>query len=222
MNHGLRYAAVLCGLLTLLLLRPAHAQNTMTAVPDTAQGRPVAERKQPTAADSARLTERLLGMRLTRPAKAGWLSLILPGAGQIYNHRYWKLPLVYGGIGAVTAAEFFYQNRYKEYTRGYVFWLRDGNGSNDPGPNSSQASSTAVVYNNIVFYRRNRDTFLAYTALVYGITILDAIVDAHLRDFDVSDDLSVQWAPTLLPTPYALPAPGLAVTISLTSKRSLK
>ncbi|HEX8351178.1 MAG TPA: DUF5683 domain-containing protein [Hymenobacter sp.] len=195
--------------------------NPQNMVPDTAQGRPIAKRKKDTAADSARRTERLLIFRLTRPAKAGLLALIFPGGGQIYNHSYWKLPLVYGGVGAVTAAEFFYQSRYREYTNSKALWLV-GKEAQDPGPNSSQETTLANVQTGIVFYRGWRDRFLAYSLVVYGITALDAIVDAHLRDFDVSDDLSLQWYPTLIPMPAALPMPGLALTLNLNSKRSTK
>ncbi|WP_188809941.1 DUF5683 domain-containing protein [Hymenobacter cavernae] len=189
---------------------------------DTAQGRPIAKRKKDTAADSARRTERLLIFRLTKPAKAGLLSLIFPGGGQIYNHSYWKLPLVYGGIGAITYADFFYQVRYKEYANSLEIWRRTGTNTGDPGPRSSLETSEANVRTGLNVYRTSRDKFIAYSLLVYGVTALDAVVDAHLSEFDVSDDLSLHWYPTLIPMPSALPMPGLALTLNLNSKRSPK
>jgi hypothetical protein len=240
MKAVLRGIGVSLGLCLGLLARPCSAQttfpggtlgnsvgnglgnNTLNSVPDTAQGRPIAKRKKDTAADSARRTERLLFFRLTKPAKAGLLSLILPGGGQIYNHSYWKLPLVYGGIGAVTAAEFFYQSRYKEYVNSKKIWLTTGTNVTDPGPRSRLEISRANVETGLAFYRGWRDRFIAYTLVVYGITALDAVVDAHLSDFDVSDDLSLQWHPTLIPMPSSLPMPGVALTLNLNSKRSTK
>jgi len=195
--------------------------NTLNSLPDTAQGRPIAKRKKDTAADSARRTEQLLFFRLTKPAKAGLLSLILPGGGQIYNHSYWKLPLVYGGLGAVAYSEFFYQTRYKEYSNSRALW-QQGKQREDTGPRSKQETSLANVQTGLAFYRNWRDRFIAYSLVVYGITALDAVVDAHLSAFDVSDDLSLQWHPTLIPMPSALPMPGMALTLNLNSKRSTK
>ncbi len=168
-------------------------------------------------ADSTRRTERLLGLPVTRPQKAALLALALPGAGQIYNHRYWKLPLVYGGLGAVGYGLFHYQSRYREYVDGKN-QLLDNPGmpiSELPGQNVSQETSAANIQRGIVFYRRNRDTFIAYTALVYGITVLDALVDAHLRDFDIGDDLSLRLDPALLPGRGAMPGAGLALSLHL-------
>ncbi|RSK45621.1 DUF5683 domain-containing protein [Hymenobacter perfusus] len=197
-----------------LLLLPGFTSQaqTVTAGPDSVQ---VTTKAAP---DTARMTERLFGMRMTRPKKATLLALMLPGAGQIYNRRWWKLPLVYGGLGGVGYGLFFYQTRYKEYVNGKDQYL-----NSNPriafgdlnGDNVSQETSIDNIQRGIVFYRRNRDTFIAYTALVYGITVLDALVDAHLRDFDISDDLSLQVQPTLLPTHSIAPGAGLALTLRL-------
>ncbi|RFP64726.1 hypothetical protein D0N36_12555 [Hymenobacter lapidiphilus] len=170
---------------------------------------------QPAAIDSTRRTERLLGMRVTRPQKAALLALMLPGAGQVYNHRYWKLPLVYGGLGGVGYGLFFYQTRYREYADGKNQLIANPNMdiSKLDGERVSQETSAANVQRGVNFYRRNRDTFIAYTAVVYGITILDALVDAHLRNFDVSDDLSLRLDPALLPSPGQAPRAGLALTL---------
>jgi len=240
MKVTLRAVSILLGFLLTLVVCPAVAQTTFpggalgnsignslgnntlnNSALDTAQGRPIAKRKKDTAADSARRTERLLIFRLTKPAKAGLLSLIFPGGGQIYNHSYWKLPLVYGGVGAVTYAEFFYQSGYKEYANSKILWAT-GKQATDPGPRSKLETTAQGVENGLVFYRGWRDKFLAYSLIVYGITALDAVVDAHLSDFDVSDDLSLHWYPTFIPMPSALPMPGMALTLNLNSKRSPK
>ncbi|NVO85962.1 DUF5683 domain-containing protein [Hymenobacter terrestris] len=206
-----RYSLLFALALPVATLWPSVASaQVVTAGPDSVQ---VASR--PAAADSARRTERLLGMRVTRPQKAALLALALPGAGQVYNRRYWKLPLVYGGLGGVGYGLFFYQTGYREYADGknQLIANPDMAISELEGKRVSQETSAANVQRGVNFYRRNRDTFIAYTAVVYGITILDALVDAHLRNFDVSDDLSLRLDPAVLPSPGQAPRAGLALTL---------
>ncbi|MFD2786431.1 DUF5683 domain-containing protein [Hymenobacter rubripertinctus] len=211
MLHFRSFSALRCSLLlgTLLALPQAGHAQVVTAGSDSVRvaAKPVA--------DSTRRTERLFGRPVTRPQKAALLALMLPGAGQIYNRRYWKLPLVYGGLGGVGYGLFFYQSRYKEYVQGKADLLAGKQISELSGANVVQESSPINVQRGIVFYRRNRDTFIAYTALVYGVTILDALVDAHLRDFDISDDLGLRLEPALLPTQTIAPRAGLALTLYL-------
>ncbi|RSK47774.1 DUF5683 domain-containing protein [Hymenobacter rigui] len=206
-----RFSAALLLLVLALLVaaRPLYAQ-TVTAGPDssTVATNPVA--------DSLRRTEKLFGKRVTRPQKATLLALVLPGAGQIYNRQYWKLPLVYGGLGATGYGLFFYQSRYKEYSNGKKAYLDNGTPiAQLKGSRVSKETSIENVQRGVVFYRRYRDTFIAYNALVYGVTILDALVAAHLRDFDISDDLSLRLDPAVLPTQTTAPGAGLALTLRL-------
>ncbi|MBT9391555.1 hypothetical protein KLP40_00150 [Hymenobacter sp. NST-14] len=201
------FCLVLAG--ALLALPRAGRAQVVTAGPDSVEvaAKPVA--------DSTRRTERLFGRPVTRPQKAALLALMLPGAGQIYNHRYWKLPLVYGGLGGVGYGLFFYQSRYKQYVQGKEELLAGTALNQLSGAQVRLETSPANVQRGIVFYRRNRDTFIGYTALVYGVTILDALVDAHLRDFDISDDLGLRLDPALLPTQTTAPRAGLALTLYL-------
>ncbi|WP_152981532.1 DUF5683 domain-containing protein [Hymenobacter sp. AT01-02] len=213
-----RVLVLLCLLAVLPLAQLAQAQTVVTAGPDSTQVR------QTAVADSSRRTEKLLGFRVTRPQKAAFLALAIPGAGQIYNHRYWKLPLVYGALGGVGYGLFHYQSRYKEYVKGKQEYRTVYGPGQDPyvegtplsklsGANVSQEIRSENIERGIVFYRRYRDTFIAYTALAYGITILDALVDAHLRDFDISEDLSLRLDPAALPSRTAVPGAGLAVSL---------
>lgn len=212
---------VLAGLVVLaaaflLSAQPVRAQAQMTAGPDSA-------RVQTTAvSDSARRTERLFGLHLTRPAKAGLLSALLPGTGQIYNRKYWKLPLAYGAVGGTIYGEIYYQRLYKEFKKSYAN-LTDGNRetTKDVGPNTKDLDS-ANIYRGLVIYRRPRDQFYFYIGIAYALNVLDAVVDAHLKDFDISDDLSMQWKPTLIWVPTAVPTPGLSVTLNLNSRRSAR
>ncbi|MCB2407603.1 DUF5683 domain-containing protein [Hymenobacter lucidus] len=205
-------------LTALALALPAKAQ-VITAGPDSAVV------STPTLTKDSRRTEKLLGMAVTRPKKAGLLAAVLPGAGQIYNRKYWKLPLVYGAIGGTLYGEYFYQTRYREYVDGYAILTtprknRPANYREQLGPNVAKARDSSVVYQGIIFYRNKRDVFIAYAALAYTMTILDAVVDAHLKDFDISDDLGLRWQPSLLWMPTAALTPGISITLSLNNTRA--
>jgi len=209
-------------------LQPSGTQPFGTQVADTARPRALPppltkeQKRAKAAADSAKRTERLLGLRLTRPAKAALLAVVLPGAGQVYNRRWWKLPLVYGALGGVIAGEVFYQRRFGEYSDAVNLLVNpnrapgDTIGSLNLGPRARQERSVEALQSGIVFYRGYRDVFYLYIGLAYGLQVLDALVDAHLREFDVSDDLALNWEPALLPIPgqTARPtAPGLSFTL---------
>ena len=202
-------------------------------VSDTAETRvvvvtPEAKRRKESA-DSAKRTEHMVrafgykGIRLTRPGKAALLAALLPGAGQIYNRRYWKLPLVYGALGGVLYGEYFYQSRYREFADAVNAVEVDPSNlqnANDLGivrANAAKVPSLDGLRSGVVFYRGNRDIFYLYIGLAYSLQIVDALVDAHLRDFDVSDDLTFHWEPILMSVPgqaAALPtAPGLSFAL---------
>ncbi|HEX8428264.1 DUF5683 domain-containing protein [Hymenobacter sp.] len=201
-------------LLALPLAPKAHAQATpptrttvVTVGPDSTQV------STPVVPDSVRRTARLFGLKMTRPAKAGLLSALLPGAGQIYNRRWWKLPLVYGAVGGTIYGELFYQNYYK-------ICVEAKRKRNDGDPDTvddnelTREATPSQIDRGINEYRRQRDTFVAYVALAYSVQILDAVVDAHLRDFDISDDLSLRWDPTMLRMPTAAATPGIGLTLT--------
>jgi len=205
----------------LLGMGPARAQ-ALAARPDTVRVNqaPPVSRQAKAAADSAQRTERLFGLRLTRPGKAALLAAILPGAGQIYNKSWWKLPLVYGALGGVGYGEYFYQSRFREYVDADEL-VATGTplGSEALGSRARLERSPDAIRRGIQFYRGYRDIFILYCGLAYGLQIVDALVDAHLKDFDVSDDLSLHWEPTMLAVPgqaAALPtAPGVMFALKV-------
>ncbi|TPG67504.1 hypothetical protein EAH73_07265 [Hymenobacter nivis] len=191
--------------------------------PDTARIRKptLADKRKKAAEDSARRTEVFFGMRVTPPAKAGYMALV-PGLGQIYNRRWWKLPLVYGALGTVAGILIFEQRALTEYSNASNLLQTDSAVRAKPfpnaalGPRAGKEASPEAIQNGIVFYRHYRDGFIFYTGIVYGLTVLDAIVDAHLKTFDVGDDLSLHWQPTLLWAPGGpgVPmVPGVAVAL---------
>ena len=229
------------------LLLTGHSSRAQIGMPpepavvvsDTAETRqvvvtPEAKRRKETA-DSTKRTEHMFrafgykGIRLTRPGKAALLAALLPGAGQVYNRRYWKLPLVYGALGGVIYGEYFYQKGYREFADAYNNITERNNnpqtgvayqiGDAELGPRARLVRDVNGLSTRIVFFRGNRDIFYLYIGLAYSLQIVDALVDAHLRDFDVSDDLTLHWEPTLLAVPgraAALPtAPGVSFALRL-------
>lgn len=174
----------------------------------------VQAQRSPVPANSVRRTERLLGQAVTRPRKAVVLALLLPGAGQVYNHQWWKLPLVYGSLGGVGYGLYHYQRLYKEYATGSRELAKGRTLQNLSGSNVSQEQTTQAVDVGLSRYRTRRDTFIGYTGIVYGVVVLDALVDAHLHDFDVSENLALQFRPTLLPAATAGFAPGVQLRMA--------
>lgn len=230
-------AALLLVLLALLLPGPGQAQVLLdpanpnnpavpkTIRPDTARVRKptLAGKRKKHADDSVRRTEKLFGFRLTRPAKAGYLALV-PGLGQAYNRRWWKLPLVYGALGTTFGILRYDQRAFKEYAdaQNLLDQRKAQVGAAALGPRASQARSYNEVKGNVEYFRHYRDGLIFYTGIVYGLQVLDAIVDAHLHGFDVSDDLALRWQPTLLlvPGPAGLAAtPGVAVALHVKPPR---
>jgi len=120
------------------------------------------------------------------PRRAAILSAVIPGAGQIYNRRYWKAPIVWGALGALGYYFLKNQDQYTYY-RSNLKKLVAGDSSviSTTGYNTDQLQSQKLLF------RKRRDLFGFGIIAVYAIQIIDANVDAHLKTFDVSDDLSL-------------------------------
>ncbi len=121
------------------------------------------------------------------PKKATLLSAILPGAGQIYNHKYWKAPLIYAGLGGLG---YVFLNAQKNYT----YYQRNLRNEADTDPSTLNETSFGIneLQAEKIRYRKQRDLIGFGLIAVYAINIIDANVDAHLKTFDISDDLSLQ------------------------------
>jgi len=128
------------------------------------------------------------------PKRAALLSAVCPGAGQIYNHKYWKLPIVYGGLA--TMGFFYFNNRYwhLEYKDAY---LNDLDETNAPSVYALEGVSTSQLRTAADQNQQFMEYSMIGFALLYGLQIVDATVDAHLFYFDVSEDLSMHWQPSL-------------------------
>lgn len=138
---------------------------------------------------------------LPNPNQSLWLALTFPGAGQIYNRKYWKLPIIYGGAMGVAYAVSYYGGYYNEYKQGYLDY-------SDSNPNTNghlalipqgypESSAGTYVKNRMDNYRRYRDIFIVVGVAVYALSVIDAYVDAQLAGFDISTDLSMKVRPKL-------------------------
>jgi hypothetical protein len=137
------------------------------------------------------------------PNKSVWYALLLPGAGQIYNRRYWKLPIVYGGFAALAYGIGWNGKFYNAYSKGYRDYMDNNPSTNSfEGlvPNSSVGNVKEFLENRQNQFRRSRDLCIIGTVAFYAVTVLDAFVDAALADFDISPNLSMKIAPTVIPT----------------------
>jgi hypothetical protein len=148
------------------------------------------------------------------PKKAALLSAVLPGAGQAFNHKYWKIPVIYAG-GAGLGYFFWYeQTTFDFFTKAYHQSLAHNYSAIDPSLRNYTADDLLSQKNR---FNRYRDlSVIAMTAL-YVLNILDATVDAHLWHFEqnISDDLTLRTKPTAIPLfGSPLPAPGLSLTLS--------
>ncbi len=150
--------------------------------------------------------------------KATTLSTICPGAGQIYNKSYWRVPIVIGGM-ASTIYTIDWNNRgYQRFKTAYGLRV-DYDNNPDKYPNGSadefRGNYTATFLKNLKdSYRRNRDLCIILTAGIYLLNILDAHVDAHLQDYDISDDLSMNMEPFFDVTTVGS-KPAMGVNLSL-------
>ncbi len=141
------------------------------------------------------------------PYKATWLAVVIPGAGQIYNRKYWKLPIVYGGIMGCLYAYNWNNQMYGDYRQAFLDIM-------DADPNTKSYESffpsgydfqSNEEYLKNLFkkrkdrYRRWRDLSVFACIGVYLVSIVDAYVDAHLSSFDISDEINLSIKPEMVP-----------------------
>jgi len=145
------------------------------------------------------------------PSKATWMSAALPGLGQFYNGKYWKIPIIYAGFS--TMLFFVGQNKY-EYNRfkeAYAISVEipDPKSSNNP---LVQKYTSEQLLSQREFYQSNLELSYILTGVFYLLQIVDATVDAHLYDYDIDEDLSIRIEPQWMPTPEGIRmAPGIGL-----------
>ncbi|RZJ55212.1 MAG: hypothetical protein EOO45_29820 [Flavobacterium sp.] len=121
------------------------------------------------------------------PARAAFYSAVLPGLGQVYNKKYWKVPIVYGGMGL---SYYYYNFNNKEYHR-YRDAYRDKLAGREVTGELANIDNDRLIRAQR-FHQRNRDLSLLITVGIYILNIVDANVDAHLKQFNVNENLSVR------------------------------
>ena len=167
-----------------------------------------------TSSDSSRVSKKRSGLEVSErianfkpePYKATWLAVVMPGAGQIYNRKYWKLPIVYGGIMGCLYAYNWNNQMYSDYRQAFLDIM-------DADPNSKSYETffpsgydfqRNEEYLKNLFkkrkdrYRRWRDLSIFACVGVYLVSIVDAYVDAHLSSFDISEDINLSIQPDLM------------------------
>ena len=132
------------------------------------------------------------------PTVAGCLSII-PGGGQIYNKKYWKLPIVYGTLGISSYFVYDFAHQMVQYKNEFIY-RRDGITSKINPDYAIYTDENVLALRSL--YRRRMEIAVAVTAILYILNIVDAVVDAHLYYFDISDDLSLQLSPEITPSNY--------------------
>lgn len=174
-----------------------------------------AESLQTASSDSSRVSkkrneygvsEKLANFK-PEPYKATWLAVVIPGAGQIYNRKYWKLPIVYGGFMGCLYAYNWNNQMYSDYRQAFLDIM-------DADPNTKSYESffpsgydfqNNEEYMKNLFkkrkdrYRRWRDLSVFACVGVYLVSIVDAYVDAHLSSFDISDEINLSIQPDIMP-----------------------
>lgn len=165
------------------------------------------------------------------PKKAVLMALV-PGLGQIYNRKFWKLPIVYGGLMGCMYAVTWNNRNYQDYSTAYKDIMMDAEEPNrpveefhtswqdflgvgyDPKEWVTNTNFQTQLKNRKDYYRRYRDLSIIITVGVYALSIIDAYVDAQLFDFDISPDLSMHWEPSVTPqTAYSSRSYGLSCSI---------
>lgn len=142
------------------------------------------------------------------PTRALWLGLVLPGGGQIYNRKYWKLPLVYGGFLGCAYALTWNNQMLSDYSQAYLDIMDD-----DPNTKSyekmlplgydisgREEQFKEIFKNKKNYYRKYRDMSIFAFAAVYILAVIDAYVDAELSSFDISEDLTLKMTPAVIDT----------------------
>ena len=152
------------------------------------------------------------------PRRAALYSAALPGLGQIYNKKYWKVPIIYGGFGIMGYLIVRNNDLYQLVRRANI---AEQSGQPQESPFASIGNPFRNLESAVERARRERDYMIILTAALYGLNIMDAIVDAHLIEFDVNPDLSFNLEPTAgdrlayhHPVP-SLPYAGVAFTVHI-------
>lgn len=158
---------------------------------------------------------------IPNPTKATWLALVIPGGGQIYNRKYWKLPIIYGGFAGCAYALTWNNKMYKDYMQAYKDAALDNWDANSihdllpPGylDRTPKTQITETLRKRKDTYRRYRDLSIFAFIGVYLISVIDAYVDAELSNFDITPDLSMRVEPAVINSQYSIGSSNKSVGV---------
>ncbi|MEM1136743.1 MAG: DUF5683 domain-containing protein [Bacteroidota bacterium] len=157
-------------------------------------------------------------LKLNSPTKVALLAATLPGFGQIYNKKYWKVPLAYGGFVVFASLIDFNHVRYTLFKNALAL-AEDGDDSTNTDDERLVNRTSDQLRRGRDSFRRDRDFNVILTFLWYGLTIADSVVDSHLRRFNVNEDLSAGIKPSIIDGGFNQPVAGIKFTLYLhTSK----
>lgn len=205
----------------------AQVPDTIPSIRDTV--RPIPSEKIPVLSDTLQYddttivktekgTDTIVKKKVHSPRTATLRSVMIPGWGQVYNKKYWKVPIVYGAIGF--PLYLFFDNR-KWYNRTrYALSIVVNDRYNNADSLAKlhpdlralvdlKAQGSLVNYRNE--FRKNMDYSILFTILMYGLNIVDATVDGHLKGFDVGDELTLKLKPGM---PEGVMAPGISLVLN--------
>lgn len=159
-------------------------------------------------------SDTLSGIKVKRhsPLYATLFSLAVPGLGQAYNRKYWKIPIVYAGLGGLGYALYYTTSNFYGYRNAYRLQV-------DEDPNTygeyKGVNNSAELKSYRDYYKRYVDLTAILTGVWYALNLVDAAVDAHLFDWNMKDDIHLSWRPVVLPSQnQASVAPGVHINLS--------
>jgi hypothetical protein len=167
---------IFLGLLLLMLTFPQYGQCQSSTADKTA----IVEKKKKEKPDFSSIPK--------NPRKATLLSAVLPGAGQVYNGKLWKVPILYAGFMTDIYFIHFNNKRYETFKEA-LFAFDEGEANQFPSLNRNS------LVRNVDYWRQNRDMTILLLLGIYALNLVDANVDAHLSGFDISDDLALKIEP---------------------------
>jgi hypothetical protein len=172
--------------------------NTLVAQQDTTEGR-IGDREFPS------------------PRSVLFKSMMIPGWGQIENRQIWKVPIIYGLFAGVGFYTMYLNDQYQDFRAAFYNSFPENNDFRfGPTPERLEGVSPNELQSNRNSFRNQRDFMFVVFGLAYGLNVLDAYVFAHMRSFDVSDDLSART--TIQPVLMADGNPGISISLSLFKK----
>jgi hypothetical protein len=145
------------------------------------------------------------------PRKALLYAAVIPGLGQIYNKKYWKLPLVYGAFGYMGYWAARYQRGYKQYKVQLFYNIENDLG--ESGKNPESGFTTSFLRTTVDRFRRERDFMLILLGGMYLLQMVDAHIDAHLKEFDLNPNLQVSLEPMMEQNPMIGRQTGVSLLI---------